>query len=110
MRPEHQRLIHDSSKNNPRHRLGFEPNLDITRRNIVDPAMQGVRAVAIGARWPHRLQAAARNPFTETVQPAKTAAFRQVHELWMDNFRHRRVPSQPQITDLSRPEMKSARW
>src|ERR1700722_8540991 len=49
-RPEHQRFVHDSSKHDSRYRRRFEPDLDITGRKVVDPAMQRVGLAAILAR------------------------------------------------------------
>ena len=60
----------------------------------------GVGDEFVLARMPGKLQAAARHPFVEALNPAEAAAAFEVHKLRMHDFLDRRIPTQPHITKI----------
>ena len=78
----------------------------LRRRDVTDLAVQRQvhhRLVAdivdelVLARVPRERQAAAHQPFVETVEPAQAAPVVQVDVAWVDDLLHRRVPAQTHV-------------
>ena len=81
----------------------------LRRRDVTDLAVQRQvhhRLVAdivdeiVLARVPRERQAAAHQPFIETVEPAQAAPIVQVDVAWVDDLLNRRIPAQTHVTQL----------
>ena len=81
----------------------------LRRRDVTDLAVQRQvhhRLVAdivdelVLARVPRERQAAAYQPFVETVEPAQAAPVAQVDVAWVDDLLNRRIPAQTHVTQL----------